>query len=34
LAFGVAGLAILIGVLFILIALGIRDVAGRTTATT
>jgi hypothetical protein len=34
LAFGVAGMAILIGGLFILIGLGIRDVAGRTTATT
>lgn len=30
-AFGVAGMAILIGVLFILIGLGIRDVAVRTT---
>jgi hypothetical protein len=30
-AFGVAGMAILIGVLFILIGLGIRDVAMRTT---
>lgn len=29
-AFGVAGMAILIGVLFILIGLGMRDVAGRT----
>ena len=29
-AFGVAGMAILIGVLFILIGLGIRDVASRT----
>ena len=34
LAFGVAGMAILIGVLFILIGLGIRDVADRTAATT
>lgn len=29
-AFGVAGMAILIGMLFILIGLGIRDVTGRT----
>ena len=29
-AFGVAGMAVLIGVLFVLIGLGIRDVAGRT----
>jgi hypothetical protein len=33
-AFGVAGMAILIGLLFILIGLGIRDVASRTIATT
>ena len=33
-AFGVAGMAILIGLLFILIGLGIRDVAGRVVATT
>jgi hypothetical protein len=32
-AFGVAGMAILIGLLFILIGLGIRDVASRTVAT-
>ena len=30
-AFGVAGMAVAIGLLFILIGLGIRDVAGRTT---
>jgi len=30
-AFGVAGMAILIGVLFVMIGLGIRDVAVRTT---
>lgn len=30
-AFGVAGMAILIGVLFVMIGLGIRDVAARTT---
>jgi hypothetical protein len=33
-AFGVAAMAILIGVLFLLIGLGIRDVAGRITPTT
>jgi hypothetical protein len=33
-AFGVAAMAILIGVLFILIGMGIRDVASRITATT
>jgi hypothetical protein len=33
-AFGVAAMAILIGLLFILIGLGIRDVASRTIATT
>ena len=33
-AFGVAGMAILIGVLFTLIGLGIRDVAGRTARST
>jgi hypothetical protein len=33
-AFGVAAMAILIGLLFILIGLGIRDVASRITATT
>ena len=33
-AFGVAGMAILIGLLFILIGLGIRDVAGRVVTTT
>lgn len=33
-AFGVAGMATLIGVLFILIGLGIRDVAGRTARST
>lgn len=33
-AFGVAGMAILIGVLFILIGLGIRDVADRSIRTT
>ena len=33
-AFGVAGMAALIGVLFILIGLGIRDVAGRRMQTT
>ena len=33
-AFGVAAMAILIGLLFILIGLGIRDVAGRITPTT
>jgi hypothetical protein len=33
-AFGVAGMAILVGVLFILIGLGIRDVADRTIRTT
>ncbi|HEX6758635.1 MAG TPA: aromatic ring-opening dioxygenase LigA [Propionibacteriaceae bacterium] len=32
LAFGVSAMAILIGILFILIGLGIRDVAERTTA--
>ena len=33
-AFGVAGMAILIGVLFILIGMGIRDVADRTVRAT
>lgn len=33
-AFGVAAMAVLIGLLFILIGLGIRDVASRLTATT
>lgn len=33
-AFGVAGMAILIGVLFVLIGIGIRDVAERTLRTT
>jgi hypothetical protein len=33
-AFGVAGMATLIGVFFILIGLGIRDVAGRSVRTT
>lgn len=33
-AFGVAGMAILIGLLFILIGLGIRDVSERTNTTT
>ena len=33
-AFGVAAMAVLIGVLFILIGMGIRDVASRLTATT
>ncbi len=33
-AFGVAGMAILVGILFILIGLGIRDVADRTARTT
>lgn len=33
-AFGVAGMAILIGVLFILIGLGMRDVAGRSVRST
>jgi hypothetical protein len=33
-AFGVAGMAILVGVLFILIGFGIRDVADRTVRTT
>jgi hypothetical protein len=33
-AFGVAAMAILIGVLFLLIGLGIRDVAGRITPST
>jgi hypothetical protein len=33
-AFGVAGMAILVGVLFILIGLGIKDVADRTPSTT
>jgi hypothetical protein len=33
-AFGVAGMAILIGFLFILIGLGIRDVTVRTATTT
>jgi hypothetical protein len=31
-AFGVAGMAVLMGVVFVLIGLGIRDVAERTTA--
>ena len=33
-AFGVAGMAILIGVLFILIGMGIKDVAGRSVRAT
>lgn len=33
-AFGVAGMAILIGVLFVMIGMGIRDVAQRTVMTT
>lgn len=33
-AFGVAGMAVLIGVLFILIGMGIKDVSNRTTRST